>query len=53
MVKDHLVEEISKRVANNEEAFFVVFFFGGGTSYLNPASLLNITPGIVDRLLNT
>ena len=30
---DHLVEEISKRVANNEEAFFVCvwfFFWGGG-----------------------
>ena len=26
---DHLVEEISKRVANNEEAFFVWFFLGG------------------------
>jgi hypothetical protein len=24
-----------------------------GTSYINPASLLNITPEIVDRLLNT
>ena len=45
---DHLVEEISKQLANNEERFF-----GGGASYLNPASLLNITPVIVDRLLNT
>ena len=46
---DHLVEEISKQLANNEERFF----WGGGASYLNPASLLNITPVIVDRLLNT
>jgi hypothetical protein len=42
---DHLVEEISKRVVSKEER--------GGVSYLNPARLLNITPEIVDKLLNT
>ena len=53
---DHLVEEISKRVVSNEERFFHVFLllFGreGGASYNNPASLLNLTPEIVDRLFN-
>ena len=46
---DPLVEEISKRVVSNEERF------GGdkGTLYIHPASLLNITPEIVDRLLNS
>ena len=48
---DHLVEEISKRVVSNEERVFS-FGKGGGGSYLNPASLLNITPEIVDRLCN-
>ena len=41
---DHLVEEISKRVLDNEERFF---FF-----YILSASLLNLTPEIVDRLFN-
>ena len=36
--------EISKRVVSNEERFLA--------SYLNPASLLNLTPEIVDRLFN-
>ena len=36
--------EISKRVVSNEERFL--------PSYLNPASLLNLTPEIVDRLFN-
>jgi hypothetical protein len=55
---DHLVEEISKRVVSNEERFFHVFgrflllFFVGGASYNNPASLLNLTPEIVDRRFN-
>ena len=49
---DPLVEEIhfvSKRVVSNKKRF------GGdkGTLYLHPASLLNITPEIVDRLLNS
>jgi hypothetical protein len=38
------VEEISKRIVSNEERFFA--------PYLNPASLLNLTPEIVDRLCN-
>jgi hypothetical protein len=29
------------------------FFRGRGASYLSPASLLSITPEIVDRLFNT
>ena len=37
--------EISKQVVSNEERFLCA-------SYLNPASLLNITPEIVDRLCN-
>jgi hypothetical protein len=35
-----------KQVVSNEERFFLC------ASYLNPASLLNITPEIVDRLCN-
>ena len=46
---DHLVEEISKRVVSKEERGGG----GGGVYYLNPARLLNITPEIVDKLLNT
>ena len=42
---DYLVEEISERVVSNDECGFCV-------SYLNPASLLNLTPEIVDRLYN-
>jgi hypothetical protein len=38
------VAEKSKRVVSNEERFLA--------SYLNPASLLNLTPEIVDRLFN-
>jgi len=37
---DHLVEEISKRVVSNVELF------------LSPASPLDLTPEIVDRLFN-
>ena len=42
---DHLVKEISKRIVSNEERFFLA-------SYENPASLLNLTPDIIDRLFN-
>ena len=42
---DHLVEDISKLVVSNEERFFLA-------SYLSPASLLNLTLGIIDRLSN-
>ena len=38
------MEEISKRIVSNEERFFA--------PYLNPASLQNLTPEIVDRLFN-
>ena len=41
---DHLVEKIPKRVVSNKGSFL--------TFYLNPASLLNLTPEIVDRLFN-
>ena len=39
------MEEISKRVVSNEERLFWAY-------YLNPASLLNLTPEIVDRFFN-
>jgi hypothetical protein len=38
------VDKISKRVVSNKGSFL--------TCYLNPASLLNLTPEIVDRLFN-
>jgi len=41
---DHLVEKKSKRVVSNEGRFLA--------SYLNPSSLLNLTPEILDRLFN-
>ena len=41
---DNLVDKISKRVVSNKGSFLAC--------YLNPASLLNLTPEIVDRLSN-
>ena len=38
------MEQISKRVVSNEERVLA--------SYLNPASLINLTTQIVDRLFN-
>jgi hypothetical protein len=38
------VDKISKRVVSNKGSFLAC--------YLNPASLLNLTPEIVDRLFN-
>jgi hypothetical protein len=49
---DHFVEEISKGVVINEERDFFYGVGGRGASYNNPASLLNLTPVIVDRLFN-
>ena len=43
---DHLMEEISERVVSNEGHLFFL------ASYLNPTSLLNVTPEIVDTLFN-
>ena len=42
---DHLVKEISNLIVSNEKRFFLA-------SYENPASLLNLTPDIIDRLFN-
>ena len=47
---DHLVEEISKRVVSKEDRFGVGV--GDGAYNLNPTSLLNLTPEIIDRLFN-
>jgi hypothetical protein len=43
------LKQIVQFIANNEERGFLE---GGGTSYINPASLLNITPEIVDRFMH-
>jgi hypothetical protein len=44
------VEEISKRVVSKEDRFGVGV--GDGAYNLNPTSLLNLTPEIIDRLFN-